>query len=93
MESPVSTDVKIALLIQGQALLQREIEENKREADADLKRVAEKAEADIKAERDRVSALEAERTKALKWGVMTLGSAVMGMFYWIVDKVMKGEIR
>ena len=93
MSPPVSTDVQIALLIQGQALLQREIEENKREADADLKRVTEKAEADIKAERDRISALEAERTKALKWGVMTLGSAVMGMFYWIVDKVLKGEIR
>lgn len=89
----MSTEVKIALLVQRQDQLQREIDENKREADADLKRVTEKAEADIKAERDRISALEAERTKALKWGVMTLGSAVMGMFYWIADKVLTGAIR
>ncbi|NHZ81821.1 hypothetical protein F2P44_21445 [Massilia sp. CCM 8695] len=88
-----STEVQIALLIHGQALLQREIEENKREAEADLKRVTDKANADIKEANDKIDALEDERTKALKWGVMTLGTAVMGMAYWIFDKVVGGHIR
>ncbi len=89
----VSTDVQIALLIHGQAMLQREIEENKREAEADLKRVTEKAEADIQSANKRVSALEDERNKALKWGVVTLGGAVMGMAYWIFEKLVGGLIK
>lgn len=93
MSAPVSTEVKIALLIHGQALLQKEIEENKREAEANLKRVIEKAEADAKANAEKIEALEDKRTKALKWGVMTLGTAVMGMAYWIFDKVISGSIR
>ncbi|MDQ1834670.1 MULTISPECIES: hypothetical protein [Massilia] len=88
-----STEVQIALLIHAQALQQREIEENKREAEADLKRVTDKANADIKEANDKIDALEDERTKALKWGVMTLGTAVMGMAYWIIDKVIGGHIR
>ncbi|WP_099880488.1 hypothetical protein [Massilia violaceinigra] len=88
-----STEVQIALLIHGQALLQREIEENKREADADLQRVIAKAGADIKEANDKIAALEDERNRALKWGVMTLGTAVIGMAYWIFDKVIGGHIR
>ncbi|MDQ1921296.1 hypothetical protein [Massilia pseudoviolaceinigra] len=88
-----STEVQIALLIHGQALLQREMEENKREAASDLERVTEKADADIKEARRRLAELEDERTEALKWGVMTLGTAVMGMAYWIIDKVIGGHIR
>ena len=104
MSDQVSTEVQIDRLIQGQYLLQREIEENKREFDADLKRVKEDAEAEIrrvremaaadaKANLEKIEALEDERTKALKWGVMTLGTAVMGMAYWIFDKVVSGSIR
>lgn len=74
MSAPPSTEVQIALLIHGQALLQREIEETKREAEAAASDNAKK-----------IAALEDERTKALKWGVMTLGTAVMGMVYWIFD--------
>lgn len=104
MSAPPTTEVKIALLIHGQALLQKEIEENKREAEADLKRVKDEADAEIKRVRDKadadakanaekIEALEDERTKALKWGVMTLGTAVMGMGYWIFDKVASGVFR
>lgn len=32
-----------------------------------------------------VAALIDERNKALKWGILSLGSAVMGMGYWIVN--------
>lgn len=104
MSAPASLEIQIDRLIQGQKQLQHEIEGNKREAEADLKRVKddsedeirrvrEKAEADAKANAGKIAALEAERTKALKWGVMTLGSAVMGMAYWIFDKLVRGEIR
>lgn len=93
MTATVSTEVQIALLIHGQSLLQREIEENKREAEADLKRVTEKAESDNRANADKIAALEDERNKALKWGVMTLGSAVLGMVVWISNKVIGGHIQ
>lgn len=74
MTTPATNEVQIALLIHTVSLLQREIEENKREAEADIKTATTK-----------ISALEDERNKALKWGVMTLGTAVMGMLYWIFD--------
>ena len=93
MSATASTEVQIALLIHGQALLQREIEENKREFEADLKRVIEKAEADADSNAKKIAALEDERTKALKWGVMTLGTAVMGMIYWIFDHLPLGGGR
>ena len=82
MSTTISTDVQIALLIAGQAALQREIDENKQEADDKLS-----------AATRQIAALEDERNKALKWGVMTLGSAVLGMAYWIIDKIAGGHIR
>lgn len=100
----VSNEVSIALLAAGhQALIEQfatyklDAEANlrrvKEEADADIRGVREKAEADNRRALEQIAALEDERTKALKWGVMTLGTAVMGMVYWIFDKVVKGEIR
>ncbi|MCY0910828.1 hypothetical protein [Massilia antarctica] len=77
-----STETQIALLTAGLAALQREMEENKEDADAKLS-----------AETKRIAALEDERNKALKWGVMTLGSAVLGMAYWIIEKVAGGHIK
>lgn len=89
----VPTEILIDRLMMGQAQLQREIEENKREFEADLKRVVEKAEADAESNARKIVALEDERTKALKWGVMTLGTAVIGMVYWIFDHIPLGGGR
>lgn len=93
MTQAISLEVQVALLIAGQAAQQREIEENKREADADLQRVKDEAEAEIAEANKKIAALEEERNKALKWGVMTLGSAVMGMGLWILDKLVGGHIK
>lgn len=49
-------------------------------------RVIEEMKADI-------AAMQSERDKALKWGVMTLGSAVLGMGYWILEKIIGGRIQ
>lgn len=50
--------------------------------------------ADVRAEsRAAIAALQDERTKALKWGVMSLGTAVMGMAYWIFDAITKGHFK
>ncbi len=35
--------------------------------------------------RNRVDELSAERNSALKWGVIVLGSTVVGLFTWIVN--------
>ncbi len=40
-----------------------------------------------------LAALRLERDKALKWGVMSLGSAVLAMGYWIVTKIIDGRIQ
>lgn len=40
-----------------------------------------------------LAALRSERDKALKWGVMTLGTAVLGMGAWIFNKVIGGQIQ
>ena len=82
MTQTISLETQVALLMAGQAALQREIDENKQEADEKLS-----------AATKQIAALEDERNKALKWGVMTLGSAVMGMAYWILDKVIGGHIK
>ncbi len=34
---------------------------------------------------ERVERLTAERDKALKWGILTLGSAVIGLLTWIFN--------
>lgn len=102
--SEVSNEVSIALLAAAHKTMTEQFAEYKIHAEADLRRVKEDAEADIKGVREKadadnqsalrqIAALEDERTKALKWGVMTLGTAVMGMCYWIFDKLIKGEIR
>ncbi len=82
MTTSISTETQIALLKAGQVALQREIDDNKRESDAKLA-----------ADAARIAALENEHSKALKWGVMTLGTAVMAMAYWILDKVIGGHIK
>jgi hypothetical protein len=33
---------------------------------------------------DKVAKLTADRDQALKWGILTLGSAVVGLMSWIV---------
>lgn len=40
-----------------------------------------------------MAAMQAERDKALKWGVVSLGTAVLGMAYWIFEKLVKGHIQ
>jgi hypothetical protein len=40
-----------------------------------------------------VEALQEERNQALKWGVMALGSAVMGMAYWIFNAITGGHFK
>lgn len=82
-----------ALLIQRMDFLQKEIDTNKREAEADLKRVQEKADADARANASSIAALEAERKKALIWGVTTLGTAVLLMGGWILTKLFTGGIK
>jgi hypothetical protein len=37
----------------------------------------------IEALEDKVAKLTADRDQALKWGIMTLGSAVVGLVTWI----------
>lgn len=101
---PASTESRIELLIQKTDFLQREVDDNKREAEADLKRVKddadaeirrvrEKADADDKVNKASIAALEAERTKALKWGISTLGLAVAGMATWIFNQITGGHFR
>jgi hypothetical protein len=41
------------------------------------------AEQRISALEDKVAKLSADRDQALKWGIMTLGAAVMGLVGWI----------
>lgn len=102
--SETSNEVDIARLSVRMQVLAEQLVSVKLDAENNLRRVKEEAEADIRGVREKadadnknalaqIAALEDERTKALKWGVMTLGTAVMGMVYWIFDKVIKGEIR
>lgn len=42
------------------------------------------AEQRIAALEEQVAKLNADRDQALKWGIMTLGSAVVGLVSWIV---------
>lgn len=89
-----SAEARIELLIQRTDFLQREVDNNKREAETDLKRVKddaeaeirrvrEKAELDDKANKASIAALVAERNKALLWGLFVLGSAVVTMAAFI----------
>lgn len=78
----ISTQVQIALLIEGQKALQRELEEV--QAEGTIERAAMSA---------KITALEDERNKALKWGVLTLGSALISLVAWIGNKVIGGHIQ
>lgn len=40
-----------------------------------------------------LEALCAERDKALRWGILALGTAVMGMATWIVNLFTAGHIK
>jgi hypothetical protein len=48
-------------------------------------------EAHLKANDAAIAALVEERNKALKWGIMSLGSAVLGMGYWIFNFLTGGH--
>lgn len=50
-------------------------------------------EQDLEEANDKIKAIQAERDKALKWGVMTLGAAVISMVVWIANKVIGGQIH
>lgn len=52
-----------------------------------LKQWKESVEAHIASTDAAVKALQDERTKALKYGITTLGSAVLAMGYWMWDFV------
>ena len=78
----ITTQVQIALLNEGQKALQRELEEV--QAEGVIERAAMGA---------KIAALEDERNKALKWGVLTLGSALISLVTWIGNKVIEGHIK
>jgi hypothetical protein len=78
----LSTETQIALLVEGQRALQRELEEV--QAEGIIERAAMSA---------KIAALEDERNKALKWGVLTLGSALISLVAWIGNKVIEGHIK
>lgn len=40
-----------------------------------------------------IEALQDERNRALKWGIMSLGTAVMGMAYWIFNQITGGHLK
>ena len=86
-------ETKVELLIDQLGRLQRETDANKRELEADLKRVKDEADADAKANAAGIAALEAERKKALIWGVTTLGTALLAMGSWLFTKAFSGEIK
>lgn len=93
MSQVTPTDGQYALLVQRIEFLQKEIDSNKRDADADIRGVREKAESDNKNSLAQIAALEAERKKALIWGVTTLGTAVLVMGSWILSKLFTGSIK
>lgn len=74
-------EIKIALLVAAQKSLTELVEDAETRADKKI--------AVVEAE---LAALRIERDKALKWGVMSLGSAVLAMGYWILNKITSGHI-
>lgn len=85
-----SNEAQLLLAIQRITFIEREIEENKRDAEDEIRRVCEKAEADAKINAASIRALEDERNKALRWGISTLGLAVAGMASWIFNLITSG---
>ena len=49
--------------------------------------------AQIDAQKQVLDGLKGERDKALRWGVIALGTAVMGMGSWIVNLFTAGHIK
>ena len=47
----------------------------------------------IDAQKQVLDGLKGERDKALRWGIIALGTAVMGMGSWIVNLFTAGHIR
>ena len=80
--SEPSQETKIALLIAGQKALMEQLEDVEIRSDKKI--------AIVESE---LAALRSERDKALKWGVMTLGGAVLSMGYWILNKIIGGQIQ
>lgn len=76
-----STDVQLALLKAGLEAVVRELDEEK---ESNAKERA--------AQISRITALEEERNKALRWGVLALGSAVIGMAGWIFSHLTTGRL-
>lgn len=48
---------------------------------------------DLEKANEKIEVIQAERDKALKWGVMTLGAAVISMVVWISQKIIGGQIH
>ena len=47
----------------------------------------------LDAQKQVLDGLKSERDKALRWGIIALGTAVMGMGSWIVNLFTAGHIR
>lgn len=75
-------EIKITLLVESHKTLQAHIEYA--EARSDEK---------IAALTSKLNALQSERDSALKWGVITLGGAVVSMVIWISNKIIGGQIH
>lgn len=74
-------EVQVALLMAGMKTLEAEVHEVKAEAAKELA-----------AQNAKITALEDERNKALRWGVLALGSAVLGMAGWIFSHLTTGRL-
>lgn len=42
---------------------------------------------------DRLDSLEKDRSQAFKWGIIVLGTAVIGMANWIFNQVIGGHFK
>ncbi len=93
MPTPLSTETQIELLIRGQQELVLDLAESEKRNHEALRSINQHHEIAMDAANKRIAALEDERNKALRWGILSLGSVVMGMAYWIFDKIIGGHIR
>lgn len=89
----ITTAVQIALLVEGHKALQRELEEMQVEGAKKIEEVQAEGAKERAATNAKVAALEAERNKALVWGVLTLGSALISLVAWIGNKIIGGHIQ
>jgi hypothetical protein len=80
--TPHEAEIKIALLIEGHKALQAQLERSEEIADEKIAAVNVK-----------LNALQSERDSQMKWGVITLGSAVISMVVWIGNKIIGGQIH